>query len=325
MCPLRFLFPQLVAGPIERSRNLLPQIHEKKEFRPEQIISGLKLILWGFFKKIVIADRLGIFVSTVYASPAENAGIPSILAIILFVFQLYCDFSGYTDIARGSARLMGYDLMINFRRPLIAKSFKDFWDRWHISLTTWFRDYLYFSLPDKYHGKIRMWRLQLNILITFILMGFWHGANWTFLLFGFLSGLALVIEDLTTGARQAFFRKTGLNSAPLLRNFLGWALTMFFLLIVANFFRSPDIRTGFGMLSNSFDFANSSTAIREILNDREVIFGILNILLLMWCRMVSRTQGPDRCHPAQKALVQVEHLYLFFLLYCHVRDHEQSH
>ncbi len=275
-------FPQLVAGPIERSRNLLPQIREEKTFRPEQIISGLKLILWGFFKKIVIADRLGIFVSTVYANPAENTGLVSILAIILFVFQLYCDFSGYTDIARGSARLMGYDLMVNFRRPMIAKSFKDFWDRWHISLTTWFRDYLYFSLPDKYHGKIRMWRLQLNILITFMLMGFWHGANWTFLLFGFLSGLILVAEDLTTKSRMRFFEYTGLNNVPRLRNFLGWWVTMFFLLIIGVFFRSPGISDAFKMLGNVLDFADTDQSLRLILNDREIIFGMLNIILLMW-------------------------------------------
>ncbi|MCF8228836.1 MAG: MBOAT family protein [Bacteroidales bacterium] len=274
-------FPQLVAGPIERSRNLLPQIHERKEFDPALIISGLKLILWGFFKKIVIADRIGIFVSSVYASPDENAGIPTILAAVLFIFQLYCDFSGYTDIARGSARLMGYDLMINFRRPLVAKSFKDFWERWHISLTTWFRDYLYFSLPAKYKGRVRMWLLQVNILITFILMGLWHGANWTFLLFGVLIGASLVIEDISTGLRRKFFRITGLNKHAKLQGFLGWIFVFALLILGCIFFRAATISQGFAILGNIFQPGEPGSSLVEILKDKELVFGILQIIILM--------------------------------------------
>ena len=134
-------FPQLVAGPIERSYNLLPQLKEQKAFNPQNLISGSKLMLWGFFKKIVIADRIGIYVTSIYANPGEHTGLPVILATTLFAFQLYCDFSAYTDIARGTARLMGIDLMKNFNRPMISRSLTDFWNRWHISLTTWFRDY----------------------------------------------------------------------------------------------------------------------------------------------------------------------------------------
>ncbi len=140
-------FPQLISGPIERPGNLLPQINNPRSFDQRRLVSGLKLMLWGYFKKVVIADRLGMFVGYVYENPSHHTGIMVILATVLFVFQLYCDFSGYTDIARGSARILGYDLMINFNRPLIARSLRDFWNRWHISLTTWFRDYVLYSLP----------------------------------------------------------------------------------------------------------------------------------------------------------------------------------
>lgn len=182
-------YPQLVAGPIERPQNVLPQFHKKHEPDPVAIASGLKLIVWGLFKKMVIADNLAAYVDKVYAAPGDFMGFPALIAVIFFSFQIYCDFSGYTDIARGTARVMGIDLMKNFNFPYFAKSISEFWGRWHISLSSWFRDYLYIPLGGN-RVSIPVW--CRNILIVFLLSGLWHGANWTFIIWGGLHGIYLL-------------------------------------------------------------------------------------------------------------------------------------
>lgn len=186
-------FPQLVAGPIERSTNLLPQFKEYHFFDAKRASSGLRLMLFGFFKKVVIADRLAVIVDTVYNNPSGYDGAYYIIATVAFAIQIYCDFSGYSDIARGSARIMGYDLMINFDRPYFSKSVTEFWRRWHISLSSWFRDYLYFPLGGSRKGYFRT---LLNLFIVFLLSGLWHGASWTFVIWGALNGVAIVIEKI---------------------------------------------------------------------------------------------------------------------------------
>jgi len=172
-------YPQLVAGPIERPQNILPQMHAKHEFKYENVVEGLRLMLWGFFKKIVIADRLAIYVDAVYNNADKHSGITLITATVFFAFQIYCDFSGYTDIARGAARVMGYELMLNFRRPYLAKSIKEFWSRWHISLSTWFRDYLYIPLGG---NRVPIPRWYLNLMIVFMISRLWHGAALTYII-----------------------------------------------------------------------------------------------------------------------------------------------
>jgi len=174
-------YPQLVAGPIERPQNLIHQFYEKHEFDYERVVSGLKLMLWGLFKKIVIADRLGAYVVNVFNFPHQHAGEPLTFWVSawLFAIQLYCDFGGYSDIAIGSARIMGFTLMTNFRRPYLGESVGDVWQRWHISLTTWFRDYVFLPLGGYRKGK---WRGILNLGILMFLAGLWHGANWTYVL-----------------------------------------------------------------------------------------------------------------------------------------------
>ena len=179
-------FPQLVAGPIERSTRLLPQLEKTHRFDVDRVLSGLGLMLWGLFKKMVIADRAARIVDVVYADPAQFQGPTIVVATYAFAFQIYCDFSGYSDIAVGAARVMGYDLMENFDRPYAAVSIRDFWRRWHISLSTWFRDYLYIPLG----GKKRRLR---SIFVVFLLSGLWHGANWTFVVWGAYHGVLLVI------------------------------------------------------------------------------------------------------------------------------------
>ena len=194
-------FPQLVAGPIERSTNLLPQFYQKAEFKYERIRDGMLFMLWGFFKKVVIADRLSEYVNVVYNNPHDHGGFQLVLGTIFFAFQIYCDFSGYSDIAIGSAKIMGIDLMTNFKRPYLANSIQDFWRRWHISLSTWFRDYLYIPLGG---SRVAKWRWQYNLFITFLISGLWHGANWTFVIWGALHGFYMLFAIWTNKIRDKF-------------------------------------------------------------------------------------------------------------------------
>jgi alginate O-acetyltransferase complex protein AlgI len=192
-------FPQLVAGPIERAQHLLHQFYEKHEFSYERMTSGLMLILWGFFKKVVVADRLAILVKAVYADPHSYSGLPLVVATGFFAVEIYCDFSGYTDIAIGSARLLGFDLMANFRQPYFSKSIPEFWHRWHISLSTWFRDYLYIPLGG---NRVVKWRWYYNLFITFFISGLWHGANWTFAAWGTLHGSYMMLDSIFGSTRN---------------------------------------------------------------------------------------------------------------------------
>lgn len=194
-------FPQLVAGPIERPQNVLHQFHEKKVFSFDNFAQGSKLMLWGFFMKVVVADRLSIYVNAVYNNVENHTGISLLLATIFFTFQIYCDFAGYSYIAIGCAKIMGFDLMTNFRRPYFAKSISEFWKRWHISLSTWFRDYLYLPLGG---NKVSKNRWYFNLFFVFLVSGIWHGANWTFLIWGALNGFYLVFAILTQKQRDRF-------------------------------------------------------------------------------------------------------------------------
>ncbi len=196
-------YPQLVAGPIERPQNLLHQFHEPKWFNEANVVAGLQLMLWGFFKKIVIADRLAPFVNAVYDHPHSYVGISLLVATVFFAFQIYCDFSGYSDIALGAAQVMGFHLMTNFNRPYFSKSVAEFWKRWHISLSTWFRDYLYISLGG---NRVAVPRWYFNLFLTFVVSGLWHGASWTYVVWGALNGAYLIFEILLEKAAHPWFR-----------------------------------------------------------------------------------------------------------------------
>lgn len=193
-------FPQLVAGPIERSERLLPQFKVKHTLTYEQFLQAMTRIVWGFFKKVVIADRVAILVNTVYNDVYSYDGIYLYAATLGFAVQIYCDFSAYSDIAIGSARLLGIGLMENFKMPYFSRSVGEFWSRWHISLSTWFRDYLYIPLGGSRNK--REWMTYRNILIVFAVSGLWHGANWTFILWGLMHGLILVAEKLLERGRE---------------------------------------------------------------------------------------------------------------------------
>jgi len=199
-------FPQLVAGPIERATNLLDQFKKEQHFSSERLLEGSKLIIWGLFKKVVIADRLAAYIEQIYASPELFGGSTLFLATFFFAFQIYCDFSGYSDIAIGSAHILGFRLMQNFNLPYLAKSVRDFWHRWHISLSTWFADYVYKPLGG---NRVSTGRWMFNIMAVYLVSGLWHGANWTFIIWGGIFGVLYILELLG----DKLLKRAGLNEA----------------------------------------------------------------------------------------------------------------
>jgi len=225
-------YPQIVAGPIERPQHLLPQFREKHFFNYERVVSGLQLMLWGFFKKVVVADRLAPLVNATYNDPHSYRGISFIVATVFFAFQLYCDFSGYSDIARGSAQVMGFKLVRNFDRPFRSETISDFWKRWHVSLSSWFRDYLLFSL----RGNRIKWRFYFNLFLTFLVSGLWHGAKWTYVVWGAVNGCYLVLggvwRESIRGSRPSLSSLSWLRrlmqTARMLRTFSLFCFTLIF-------------------------------------------------------------------------------------------------
>lgn len=267
-------FPQLVAGPIERSTTFLPQLFEKHEFNAARAVSGLKQMLWGFFKKLVVADRLATYVDAVYNNPQEHSGLSMILATVFFAFQIYCDFSGYSDIAIGGARILGFDLMENFKRPYFAKSTKDFWARWHISLSTWFRDYVYIPLGG---NRVVKWRWYYNLFITFLISGLWHGANWTFIFWGALHGVYLVLAIWFTQPVSRISGLLGLKSESGLNTIIHVVWTFTLASFAWIFFRANQISDAFLIIEKIFTFQGPVF----LSNLSSVAYGIFGILLLL--------------------------------------------
>ncbi len=231
-------YPQLVAGPIERPQNLLHQLRERHGFDCGRAARGLVLILWGLVKKCVVADRLAPLVDRVYDHPGAGAGNPVLLATVFFAVQIYCDFSGYSDVARGSAEVMGVRLMRNFNSPYLSRSIGEFWTRWHISLSTWFKDYFYVPLGGNRAGP-RRW--ACNIMATFLLSGLWHGANWTFAVWGALNGLYILLARWTEGPR----RTLRLDRLPRVRAVLEISATFALTCLAWVFFRANHVSDGF--------------------------------------------------------------------------------
>lgn len=245
-------FPQLVAGPIERPQNMLHQFHEKKVFNFDNLVQGSKLMLWGFFIKVVVADRLAIYVNAVYNNVENHSGITLLLATLFFTFQIYCDFAGYSYIAIGSAKIMGFDLMTNFRRPYFAKSISEFWKRWHISLSTWFRDYLYLPLGG---NKVSKNRWYFNLFIVFLISGIWHGANWTFIIWGALNGFYLVFAIITQKQRDKFNALFFISRYKFVFGFIQIATTFLLSAFAWIFFRANNVHDAFMIVKKiSTDF-----------------------------------------------------------------------
>lgn len=239
-------FPQLVAGPIERSENLLPQFFRRHYFQKERALEGLKWMLLGYFKKVVIADRVAVAVNTIYNAPTEYGGLSLVIATFLFTFQIYCDFSGYSDIAMGSARVLGFDLMRNFHKPYFSKNIREFWHRWHISLSTWFMDYVYIPLGGNRHGK---WKQYRNLLITFLVSGLWHGANWTFVIWGGLHGIYQIVGIITRKLRGTW-KKRLFIADTMLSSTISIGITFFLVAIGWIFFRANTLQDALYIVSH---------------------------------------------------------------------------
>jgi D-alanyl-lipoteichoic acid acyltransferase DltB (MBOAT superfamily) len=231
-------FPQLLAGPIERAARFLPQLYEKFDFDCQRVARGLKLMLWGLFQKMVIADNLATLVDSVYNDPTHHHGISLVLATLLFAFQIYCDFSGYSDIAIGAAQVLGFATMDNFNRPYFSKSVPEFWRRWHISLSTWFRDYLYFPMGG---NRVSIPRWYFNLFVVMLICGFWHGANWTFLVWGGLHGIYLVLSAATKDLRDSMTRRIGLSKMPGLHRYSRVLITFSIVCFAWIFFRANSL------------------------------------------------------------------------------------
>lgn len=245
-------FPQLVAGPIEKAKNLLPQFHFNYSFEYQRVVQGLQLILWGFFKKLIIADRLGLYVNEVYLVTNEHHGFPIILATFFFTLQIFYDFSAYCDIAIGIARILGIKLSKNFDNHIYQASPAKFWQNWHITLTEWFRNYVFFPL-SQINRKKAFW--YFSLLLTFIVTGLWHGAAWTFIIWGTLHGLYLIIDQLTLEKRVSFFSKIGLLQYPQIVKILGIIFTMCLLMFSVVFFRASSIAEALHLMTIAFDWS----------------------------------------------------------------------
>ena len=261
-------FPQLVAGPIERAKNLLPQFHEQHFFNSQRAIDGFKQMLWGFFMKLCVADMLGNYVDAVYNNVSQHNGASILLATVFFTFQIYCDFGGYSNIAIGAAKVMGFKLMENFRRPYLSQTIKEFWKRWHISLSTWFMDYVYIPLGG---NRVKYSRHLFNLMVTFMVSGLWHGANWTFVIWGALHGCYQVIGNV--------FRKYVYK--PKYESVLSKVAGTLFCFVLVSFawlfFRANNV-------ADAFDIVNKIITERGTLFVDQNVFvvGFMSLLILMF-------------------------------------------
>lgn len=275
-------FPQLVAGPIERATNLLPQFQKQRYFDYAKAVDGCRQMLWGFFKKMVIADNCAAAVNQIWADYSDKTGLVLLVGAILFTFQIYCDFSGYSDIAIGCARLFGFNLMRNFNVPYFSRSIPEFWRRWHISLTTWFRDYIYFPLGGSRCGK---WKIICNVFIVWSISGLWHGANWTFVCWGLFHATLLAIYNLL-GINTKYKNVVAYNrDLPNVKELLQMALTFFLAVIGWIIFRAESMSDAIGYISSIcsdsvFKISETMEQLKAIHSSKTVTFLFLGILIV---------------------------------------------
>jgi alginate O-acetyltransferase complex protein AlgI len=287
-------YPQLVAGPIERPQNLIHQFYEEHYFDYKRVTDGIKLMAWGLFKKVVIADRLAVVVDSVYNNPYDYTGASLISATILFSFQIFCDFSGYSDMAIGAAQVMGFKLMKNFDQPYHSGSIHEFWGRWHISLSSWFRDYLYKSIGG---NRVTIPRWYLNLFIVFILSGLWHGANWTFIIWGALNGFYLVFALVTKDIRRKLSNAIGLDKHPILDNTLQILTTFGLITFSWIFFRAKSVSIAFyiikhsitGLYQNIFD--HLPVVLHAGISRFDFILAVTAVIMMEFIHLIQRKYG----------------------------------
>ena len=269
-------FPQLVAGPIERATNLLPQFYSKRHFDYPKAVDGMRQILWGLFKKIVIADNCAQYANIIFNNSSEYSGSTLVLGAIFFTFQIYGDFSGYSDIAIGTSRLFGFNLKQNFAFPYFSRDIAEFWRRWHISLSTWFRDYLYIPLGGSHGGT---WNKIRNVFIIFIVSGFWHGANWTFIIWGALNALYFLPIFITNNNRNNLNVVAQGNYLPNLKEFFLMSLTFGLTVFAWIFFRANNVEHAINYIASIF--SNSLFSIPE-LRPTNIILLICFFIAIEW-------------------------------------------
>ncbi len=298
-------FPQLVAGPIERASVFLPQMLKKRTFDYTQAVQGLRLMLWGFFKKLAIADALAPMVDDIFSNYANYSSPILLMGIIFFGFQIYCDFSGYSDIAIGTAKLFGFELRSNFKFPYLSRNIAEFWRRWHISLSSWFRDYLYIPLGGSKKSK---WITLRNILIVFLISGLWHGANWTFVLWGAVHALLFVPLFLTSRNRIHLNTVVAQNTwYPTLLEFLQVLATFLLVSLSWVFFRAENLDVAWGYLSHLFQFSEGQQVFYHPRGFRLLdYFFLLFAFYLYEYRMRKNERNP----------FQIKNRYLRYFLYC---------
>jgi alginate O-acetyltransferase complex protein AlgI len=324
-------YPQLVAGPIERPQNLLHQFRKRHDFGYQRIADGLKLMAWGLFKKVVIADQLSTIVNPIYDQPDKYHGLNFVFATVFFAFQIFCDFSGYTDIAIGAAKVMGFKLMKNFNSPYHAKSISDFWSRWHISLSTWFKDYLYIPLGG---SRVSIPRWYFNLFIVFLISGLWHGANWTYITWGALNGFYLIFALITQGGRNKIINFSGINKSPLLYSAIQITATFILVDIAWVFFRAHTIKDAIYILQ-SICTTTGSDVIRLMHNKgllgeltpqvNLLIKGIALVVLLEIIHIVQKRVSIIEYINAKPWFVRwgIYYAFVFTLLYLGAPTHNQ--
>lgn len=316
-------FPQLVAGPIERAENLLNQLRRKNSFDFDRLLYGLQLIGWGLFKKVVIADRLARLVNEVYNDPTSYQGLPLVLATIFFAFQIYCDFSGYSDIAIGSARILGYDLMVNFKRPYFSKSIKEFWSRWHISLSTWFRDYVYIPLGG---NRVVKWRWYYNVFIVFLISGVWHGANWTFIIWGALHGFYQISSFVFNRYILKVSNFIRVNKFPFLLKVSNIFITFLLVCFAWIFFRANSLSDAIYIVKNLHvgffqdivysvsNFNGLRNSLLYLNHDFETfVLAVLGVIILIFVEFVNRSKVHSFSLPTNSRIGFVTAAYLLIL------------
>jgi len=306
LCFVSF-FPQLVAGPIEKAKHLLPQFENKRSFDLQNAKNGLRQILWGLFKKIIVAEKLGIAVTMVFSNPEGYHSITLVFALVLFCFQVYCDFSGYTDIALGTAKLFGFKLSKNFNQPYLSKSISELWQRWHITLTRWFTDYVYIPIVRS-RKRISPFKRAFGILVTFTLVGLWHGANWTFIFFGILSAVVLILERIpifgpaSTLAGNKKSLKQKLQSAP---RIFSMAYVFIIFTLLALLFRAQDMSQVLIFLKRIFSFRMEG-ALTTLIG-----YKLLYLVFILIAEMATRHLD----FPLQKLELKIPRLFRWIIYY----------
>lgn len=280
-------FPQLVAGPIVRAREFLPQLRKDHNFDWNNFYLGAAQILWGFFKKVAIADTLALFVDQCFEAPHHYGALHLTIGVFFYAFQIYCDFSGYSDIAIGLARMMGFRFPENFRTPYFSRDFSEFWTRWHITLSSWLRDYLYISLGGNRKGY---WKTLRNLMLTMLLGGLWHGAGWTFVFWGFLHGLYLMLQRILSPAWQKLHRS--LYTPSWLYNGMNIAIVFLLTCLAWVFFRSPDFGRAMTLLERIVSLEGFNRA--SVINKFAVIQGFLLIGMLLSVEVLGLTINYSR-------------------------------